>query len=70
MAAMEEILSHVPDQESKSRIKRLRGYSRPAYRLRVGSYRVFYSIEGASVEVVAVIAKDAANPWLEQHGVS
>jgi mRNA-degrading endonuclease RelE of RelBE toxin-antitoxin system len=39
--AIEAHLRHQPTRTSKSRIKRLRGLSRPQYRLRVGDLRVF-----------------------------
>ena len=35
-------LTHEPEKESKSRINRLRGYSVPAYRLRIGDLRVLH----------------------------
>ena len=43
--AMEAHLRHEPERTSRSRIKRLRGLSRPQYRLRVGEMRVFYDFE-------------------------
>ncbi len=66
--AMEEYLRHAPDKQSKSRIKRLRGLSRPQYRLRVEEIRVFYDIEGSNVEVLAVVPKTGAESWLAQFG--
>jgi mRNA interferase RelE/StbE len=66
--AMEEHLLHEPRKVSKSRIKRLRGTSRPQYRLRVGEIRVFYDVTGDTVEVLAVIAKSEAESWLAQFG--
>ena len=53
---------------SRSRIKRLRGLSRPQYRLRVGEVRVFYDIVGSRVEILAIVAKSEAREWLEQFG--
>jgi len=66
--AMEEHLRHEPEKVSKSRIKRLRGTSRPQYRLRVGEIRVFYDITGHTVEVLAVVAKSEAEAWLARFG--
>jgi mRNA interferase RelE/StbE len=66
--AMEEHLRHEPEKVSKSRIKRLRGTSKPQYRLRVGEIRVFYDVTGDTVEVLAVVAKSEAESWLAQFG--
>jgi len=47
--ALETHLRNEPTKLSRSRIKRLRGISRPQYRLRVDEIRVFYvSIVNAS----------------------
>jgi mRNA-degrading endonuclease RelE of RelBE toxin-antitoxin system len=40
--AIETYLRRAPTKTSKSRIKRLRGLSRPQFRLRVGEVRVYY----------------------------
>ena len=53
---------------SKSRIKKLRGMSRPQYRLRVDEIRVFYDVVEATVEVLAIIPKSKATEWLEKMG--
>lgn len=67
--AMEEHLRHDPTKVSKSRIKKLRGFSRPQYRLRVGDeIRVFYDVAGGVVEVLAIVPKSEAEAWLEKHG--
>ena len=55
-------------QLSKSGIKRLRGLSRPQYRLRVGEIRVFYDVTSDTVEVLAIIAKSEAESWLARFG--
>lgn len=68
--ALERHLRHEPTKTSKSRIKRLRGMSRPQYRLRVGEVRVFYDVSGSSVEVLAIVAKSQAEAWLRQVGES
>ena len=68
--AIEEQLRHEPEKVSKSRIKRLRGLSRPQFRLRVGEIRIFYDVAPPRVEVLGVVAKSAADEWLERHGES
>jgi mRNA-degrading endonuclease RelE of RelBE toxin-antitoxin system len=65
---IERHLRHTPDKTSKSRIKRLRGISRPEYRLRVEEIRVFYDIVEEAVEILAVIPKSKAAVWLEEMG--
>ena len=67
-AALETHLRHEPAKVSKSRIKRLRGLSRPQYRLRVDEIRVFYDITGTNVEILAVVPKSEADEWLAQFG--
>ena len=62
--ALEAHLRHEPGRTSRSRIKRLRGLRPPQYRLRVGEVRVFYDISGATVEVLAIVAKSEAESWL------
>jgi mRNA-degrading endonuclease RelE of RelBE toxin-antitoxin system len=66
--AMETHLRHEPTKTSKSRIKRLRGLSRPQYRLRVDTVRVFYDVSGRKVEVLAVVMKADAEAWLARAG--
>ncbi len=69
--AIEQHLRHEPTKTSKSRIKRLRGFSRPQYRLRVGDdIRVFYDVNDDAVEVLAIVAKSDADAWLAKHGES
>ncbi|MFO0966472.1 MAG: hypothetical protein U0793_12925 [Gemmataceae bacterium] len=69
--AMERHLRHEPTKTSKTRIKRLRGLSRPQYRLRVGDdIRVFYDVAQKAVEVLAIVDKAKADEWLERHGES
>ena len=62
--ALETHLRHEPAKASRSRIKKLRGLRRPQYRLRVGDIRVFYDISGATVEILAIVAKSEAQTWL------
>ena len=66
--AMETHLRHEPARVSKSRIKRLRGLSRPQYRLRVGDVRVFYDVREGTVEVLAIVPKSAVEAWLKKAG--
>ena len=68
--ALEKHLRHQPGKTSRSRIKRLRGLRRPQYRLRVGEIRVFYDVSGATVEVLAIVAKSEAESWLAQFAES
>ena len=67
-AAIERHLRHEPTKQSKSRIKRLRDLSRPQFRLRVGHVRVYYDVKAAGVEVLAIVEKGHAQPWLEREG--
>jgi mRNA-degrading endonuclease RelE of RelBE toxin-antitoxin system len=64
--AIERHLRNNPGKESRSRIKHLRGLARPQYRLRVGDVRVFYDLIESRVEVLAIVAKEGAEKWLEE----
>ena len=66
--AIERHLRHEPRKTSRRRIKRLRGLSKPQYRLRVGEVRVFYDVSEKSVAVLAIVAKSGAGAWLERAG--
>src|SRR5579862_9229947 len=66
--ALEIHLRREPARTSRSRIKRLRGLRRPQYRLRVDEVRVFYDVSGATVKILAVVAKSEAEAWLAQFG--
>jgi len=66
--AVETHLRHAPTQESKSRIKRLRGLSRPQFRLRVDEMRVFYDVSEGVVEILSIVLKSEAEAWLEKVG--
>jgi mRNA interferase RelE/StbE len=69
--ALEQHLRHQPTRVSRSRGKRLRGFSRPQYRLRVGDdVRVFYDVSERIVQVLAVVPKSEADAWLAKHGES
>ena len=67
--AIEAHLRQEPKRVSTSRIKRLRGVTRPQYRLRVGEMRVFYDVTTTEVLVLAIVTKAEAQSWLEQKGV-
>jgi mRNA-degrading endonuclease RelE of RelBE toxin-antitoxin system len=67
-AALETHLRHEPAKVSRSRIKRLKGLSKPQYRLRVEDCRIFYDISGSTVEVLAIVSKSEAESWLAQFG--
>src|SRR5438445_12173426 len=64
--ALEVHLRHEPTKASKSRIKKLRGLSRPQYRLRVDEIRVFYDVKEATVEILAIIGKADVQKWLDK----
>jgi mRNA interferase RelE/StbE len=66
--ALERHLRHEPTKLSKSRIKRLRGVSRPQYRLRVDEVRIYYEVTEGQVEVLAVVLKAEADDWLRKNG--
>jgi mRNA interferase RelE/StbE len=66
--ALETHLRFEPQRASRSRIKRLRGLSRPQYRLRVGEVRVFYDVVDSNVEILAIVAKSEAESWLARFG--
>lgn len=66
--ALEQHLRHEPEKTSRSRIKHLRGLSKPQYRLRVGEIRVYYDVTDRSVEVLAIITKAQAEAWLREAG--
>jgi len=70
-AILDAIKTHLrfePGKTSRSRIKRLRGVSRPEYRLRVGEFRLFYDVKKTEVQVLAVVPKQKASEWIERYG--
>lgn len=67
--ALERYLRHEPTKVSKSRIKRLRGLSRPQFRLRVDDIRVFYDVTSQAIEILAIVSKAEAEAWLGKEGV-
>ena len=68
--ALETHLRHEPTKVRKSRIKRLRGLSRPQYRLRIDEIRVFYDVTDTTVEILAIVEKAEAQKWLDKEGTS
>ncbi|MCI0334598.1 MAG: type II toxin-antitoxin system RelE/ParE family toxin [Planctomycetes bacterium] len=68
VAGIETHLRHEPTKLSKSRIKRLRGLTRPQYRLRVNDVRVYYDVAKNIVEILAILEKSTSEQWLERHG--
>jgi mRNA-degrading endonuclease RelE of RelBE toxin-antitoxin system len=66
---LETHLRHEPMKVSRSRIKRLRDMARPAYRLRLAEYRVFYDVEAETVVVLAIVPKKGTEAWLSEYGV-
>jgi mRNA interferase RelE/StbE len=63
---IERHLRYTPEKTTKSRIRRLRGISRPQYRLRIDEIRVFYDITEQTVEILAIIPKSKAAAWLQR----
>jgi mRNA-degrading endonuclease RelE of RelBE toxin-antitoxin system len=68
--AIDEYLTHTPTVVSRSRIKRLRLLDPPAYRLRVGDYRVYYDVDETSstVMVLRILSKAASLDYLQSIG--
>ena len=66
--ALESHLRHEPRKQSRSRIKRLKGITKPQYRLRIGDVGVFYDVSEDSVEVLAILEKKEVSEWLERSG--
>ncbi len=66
--AVEQQLQHEPERVSRSRIKRLRTVDSPAYRLRVGDYRVFYDVDETerTVTVLRVLSKEQSPAYLRE----
>jgi mRNA-degrading endonuclease RelE of RelBE toxin-antitoxin system len=69
--SLEEIRAHLstePIRESKTRIKRLTGFSPPLYRRRVGDYRVYYRVTLQHVVLLGVFHKTDSDRWLKRQG--
>jgi hypothetical protein len=52
----------------ESRLERLRGVSKPQFRLRVGEVRELHDVTNQAVEVIAIVSKKQAQAWLAEHG--
>ena len=61
-------LSSEPFKATKTRIKRLVGFTPPLYRLRVGDYRAYYRIVTRQVVILAVLHKKDSARWLRRRG--
>jgi len=66
--AIETHVRHTPTKTSRSRIKRLRGLSRPQFRLRVDEVRIYYDVTEETIEILAIIPKSEAEAWLAKAG--
>ncbi|MEE9341703.1 MAG: type II toxin-antitoxin system RelE/ParE family toxin [Thermoplasmata archaeon] len=50
---------------SRSTVKRLKGPKRDYFRLRVGEYRVIFTVEGKRVLVVRILHRRVAYSWVD-----
>jgi len=50
---------------SRSTVKRLKGPKRDYFRLRVGEYRVIFTVEGKRVLVVKMLHRRVAYSWVD-----
>ncbi|MEE9507281.1 MAG: type II toxin-antitoxin system RelE/ParE family toxin [Thermoplasmata archaeon] len=50
---------------SRSTVKRLKGPKRDYFRLRVGEYRVVFTVEGKRVLVVRILHRRVAYHWVD-----
>lgn len=64
---IENQLQHTPTHVSRSRIKHLRLIESPAYRLRIGDYRVYYDVDEAAqrVTVLRILSKESSLNYLK-----
>jgi mRNA interferase RelE/StbE len=65
---LDKHLRYNPSKTSRARIKRLRGISRPQFRLRINDLRVYYDVAPQKVEILAIIRKSKAADWLAAFG--
>jgi len=63
-------LTHEPTKQSRSRLKRLRDFRHPQFRLMVGAIRIFYDVVGTDVVIMAIMSKEKTIQWLKEHGVT
>ena len=66
--AVNRHLQYEPRRVSRSRIKRLKGLSRPQYRLRAGTVRLFYDVSADEVQVLGVVEKYQVDDWRQRIG--
>ena len=61
-------LTHQPELQGKSRIKRLRPGTFPPYRLRVEELRVYYDVDEPTQRVVilGIVPEAQSAAWLDQ----
>jgi len=66
--AAEVYLQFTPSRIGGSRIKRLRLIHSPAYRLRIGDYRVFYDVDeqSRSVTILRILSKEQTLQYLRE----
>lgn len=50
---------------AKFDVKRLKGPKRDYYRLRIGDYRVVYTVEGDRILVAKILHRRSAYSWME-----
>jgi len=64
--AIEAHLSYTPTEVRRSRVKRLRLLESPAYRLRVGDFRVYYDVDEMEqvVTVLRILSKEQSLVYL------
>jgi mRNA-degrading endonuclease RelE of RelBE toxin-antitoxin system len=60
VSQIRRILAVNPTLESKARVKQLQSPAPSGYRLRVGEFRVFYTVVEYVVYIVSVLSKDEA----------
>jgi mRNA-degrading endonuclease RelE of RelBE toxin-antitoxin system len=65
---IETYLRHTPTQESRSRIKSLRLLDSPAFRLRIGDFRVYYDVDETTrtVTILRVLSKKVSLRYLAE----
>lgn len=62
-ARIKRALRHI--DPSRSTVKRLKGPKRDYFRLRVGEYRVMFTVEGKRVLVVKILHRRVAYHWVD-----
>lgn len=60
-------LKTVPLPTGKNRIKKLRGYNPPLYRLRVGDKRILYRISGGEVILLKIVDRKKLKKELKKY---